>query len=365
MRELLRRLEVVALRPPRRPHRRSRDGAAARPPALSSADIHSGPPHAQACQDRTRFEPSEVEPRITRALARERACATPSRRARRRELLDRDPAAERHRRAAHGPRAQRLDPGHARPLRTGCAGSARSGSSAPTTPASPRRSRSRSCCAARALHREDARPRGVRRARLGVARAVRRHDHRAVQAPRRHRATTRTSASRSTRATCAAVLKVFVDLYAQGLIYRDNYLVNWDPGSRSAISDLEVEDREVRATRSTTIAYPLGTAPARSSSRRCAPRRCSPTPPSPCTRTTSATARSSGATVTLPLVGRELPVIADDYVEGRLRHRRAEDHARATTRTTSRSGAGTGSSEITVDRRGRPHDRRGRRATPG
>src|SRR3954471_22726039 len=37
----------------------------------------------------------------------------------------------------------------------------------------------------------------------------------------------------------AAVLKVFVDLYEQGLIYRDNYMVNWDPGLRSAISDLE------------------------------------------------------------------------------------------------------------------------------
>ncbi|MDX6720919.1 MAG: valyl-tRNA synthetase, partial [Solirubrobacteraceae bacterium] len=42
----------------------------------------------------------------------------------------------------------------------------------------------------------------------------------------------------------AAVGKVFVELYEQGLIYRDNYMVNWDPGLRSAISDLEVEDRD-------------------------------------------------------------------------------------------------------------------------
>jgi valyl-tRNA synthetase len=42
-----------------------------------------------------------------------------------------------------------------------------------------------------------------------------------------------------------AVHRVFVTLYERGLIYRDNYMVNWDPGSRSAISDLEVEDREV------------------------------------------------------------------------------------------------------------------------
>jgi len=40
-----------------------------------------------------------------------------------------------------------------------------------------------------------------------------------------------------------AVVKVFVDLYEKGFIYRDNYMVNWDPGSGSAISDLEVEDR--------------------------------------------------------------------------------------------------------------------------
>jgi len=41
-----------------------------------------------------------------------------------------------------------------------------------------------------------------------------------------------------------AVLKVFVDLYRQGLIYRDKRLVNWDPEFQSAISDLEVEQRE-------------------------------------------------------------------------------------------------------------------------
>jgi valyl-tRNA synthetase len=43
-----------------------------------------------------------------------------------------------------------------------------------------------------------------------------------------------------------AVTKVFVDLYDQGLIYRDKRLVNWDPRFRTAISDLEVETREVQ-----------------------------------------------------------------------------------------------------------------------
>jgi valyl-tRNA synthetase len=43
-----------------------------------------------------------------------------------------------------------------------------------------------------------------------------------------------------------AVIKVFVDLYNQGLLYRDKRLVNWDPHFKSAISDLEVETREVQ-----------------------------------------------------------------------------------------------------------------------
>ena len=43
-----------------------------------------------------------------------------------------------------------------------------------------------------------------------------------------------------------AVVKVFVDLYNQGLIYRDKRLVNWDPKLKTAISDLEVETREVK-----------------------------------------------------------------------------------------------------------------------
>ncbi|MGQ0589155.1 MAG: valine--tRNA ligase [Sphingosinicella sp.] len=44
-----------------------------------------------------------------------------------------------------------------------------------------------------------------------------------------------------------AVLKVFVDLYRQGLLYRDKRLVNWDPGLKTAISDLEVETTDVNS----------------------------------------------------------------------------------------------------------------------
>ena len=43
-----------------------------------------------------------------------------------------------------------------------------------------------------------------------------------------------------------AVLEVFVTLYKQGLIYKDKRLVNWDPKLHTAISDLEVEQREIQ-----------------------------------------------------------------------------------------------------------------------
>ena len=46
----------------------------------------------------------------------------------------------------------------------------------------------------------------------------------------------------------AAVREVFVTLHRQGLIYRDRRLVNWDPKFQSAISDLEVESRELRGS---------------------------------------------------------------------------------------------------------------------
>lgn len=45
-----------------------------------------------------------------------------------------------------------------------------------------------------------------------------------------------------------AVLKVFVELYKQGLLYRDKRLVNWDPGLGTAISDLEVETTDVKGS---------------------------------------------------------------------------------------------------------------------
>ena len=144
-----------------------------------------------------------------------------------------------------------------------------------------------------------------------------------------------------------AVLKVFVALYEKGYVYRDNYMVNWDPGSRSAISDLEVEEREVTDTLY-QIAYPLedgsgevvgrDRAPrddARGHRDRGEPRRRAPPPPRRQDRDPAA---------------RRAP--AADHRrrlrQDRLRHRLPEDHARATTPTTSRSAAATGCEEISV-----------------
>jgi valyl-tRNA synthetase len=52
------------------------------------------------------------------------------------------------------------------------------------------------------------------------------------------------------------VMMTFVHLYEKGCIYRGNYLVNWDPGSGSAISNFEVVNREV-TDQLYTVAYPL------------------------------------------------------------------------------------------------------------
>jgi valyl-tRNA synthetase len=53
-----------------------------------------------------------------------------------------------------------------------------------------------------------------------------------------------------------AVLKVFVELYERKLLYRDKRLVNWDPGLKTAISDLEVETKEVQG-KFWHLSYPL------------------------------------------------------------------------------------------------------------
>jgi valyl-tRNA synthetase len=54
----------------------------------------------------------------------------------------------------------------------------------------------------------------------------------------------------------SAVIHTFVELHKRGLIYRDKRLVNWDPRFQTAISDLEVETREIQG-KFWTLRYPL------------------------------------------------------------------------------------------------------------
>ena len=112
-----------------------------------------------------------------------------------------------------------------------------------------------------------------------------------------------------------AVLKVFVDLYEQGLIYRDHYLVNWDPGLRSAISDLEVEEREGVVDTLYSIAYPLASGEGELVVATVRPETMLADTAVAVHPDDERYAQFVGQEVVLPLVGRRLRVIADEYVK--------------------------------------------------
>ncbi|HVV42224.1 MAG TPA: valine--tRNA ligase [Nitrobacter sp.] len=118
-----------------------------------------------------------------------------------------------------------------------------------------------------------------------------------------------------------AVVKVFVELHRAGLIYKDKRLVNWDPKLLTAISDIEVQQIEVKG-HLWHLRYPIE---GRSFS-----------PDDPSTYIVVATTRPEtmlgdtavavhpengklkhliGSKVVLPLVGRVIPIIGDDYAD--------------------------------------------------
>jgi valyl-tRNA synthetase len=111
-----------------------------------------------------------------------------------------------------------------------------------------------------------------------------------------------------------AVLTAFNRLYKEGLIYRGNYLVNWCPASQSAVSDLEVEPTEVDG-HLWHFRYPLtdGSGYLEVATTR----------PETMLGDTAVAVNPEddrythlvGQTLTLPIMGREIPVIADDYVD--------------------------------------------------
>jgi valyl-tRNA synthetase len=113
----------------------------------------------------------------------------------------------------------------------------------------------------------------------------------------------------------AAVLKVFVELYRQKLIYRDKRLVNWDPKLQTAISDLEVEQREIKGSL-WHFRYPIEGAAGRFIV-------IATTRPETMLGDTGIAVHPGderyqslvGKHAMLPLVGRRIPIVADDYAD--------------------------------------------------
>ena len=112
----------------------------------------------------------------------------------------------------------------------------------------------------------------------------------------------------------AAVRKVFVDLYEKGLIYQGNRIINWCPNCKTALSDVEVEYTE-KEGRLWHIEYKV-----KDSDEVVV---CATTRPETMLGDTGIAVNPNdkrythlvGKTAILPLVGREIPIFADDYVE--------------------------------------------------
>jgi valyl-tRNA synthetase len=112
-----------------------------------------------------------------------------------------------------------------------------------------------------------------------------------------------------------AVKEVFVSLYRDGLIYRDRRLVNWDPKLQTAISDLEVENREVKGSL-WYIRYPIEGEPGQFIT-------VATTRPETMLGDTAVAVhpdhpvlgRLIGKRAILPLVGRAIPIVGDDYAD--------------------------------------------------
>jgi valyl-tRNA synthetase len=111
-----------------------------------------------------------------------------------------------------------------------------------------------------------------------------------------------------------AVYRVFKRLFDKGYIYRDNYMVNWDPGSHSAISDLEVENREVEDTLY-SIDYPVEGADRVLTVATVRPETMLADTAVAVNPDDERYGDLVGEHCVLPLVGRHLPIIADEHVD--------------------------------------------------
>ena len=114
---------------------------------------------------------------------------------------------------------------------------------------------------------------------------------------------------------CEAVTKVFVDLYKQDLIYKDKRLVNWDPKLHTAISDLEVEQRETKG-QMWQFRYPVEGGEGKFVT-------VATTRPETMLGDTAVAVHPDddrykdlvGKNCVLPIVGRLIPIIADEYAD--------------------------------------------------
>ncbi|MEO3947165.1 valine--tRNA ligase [Gorillibacterium sp. CAU 1737] len=112
----------------------------------------------------------------------------------------------------------------------------------------------------------------------------------------------------------AAVRDVFVRLYEKGLIYRGKYIINWDPAARTALSDIEVEYKEVQGALY-HLQYPLKDGSGYLT--------VATTRPETMLGDTAVAVHPEderyqhliGKTLVLPVIGREIPIIGDEYVE--------------------------------------------------
>ena len=111
-----------------------------------------------------------------------------------------------------------------------------------------------------------------------------------------------------------AVQEVFIQLHEDGLIYRGKRLVNWDPVLKTAVSDLEVENEEENG-HIWHLRYPLTDGSGELVVATTRPETMLGDQAVAVHPEDERYASLVGKTITLPLVGREIPIIADDYVD--------------------------------------------------
>lgn len=112
----------------------------------------------------------------------------------------------------------------------------------------------------------------------------------------------------------AAVREVFVNLYEKGLIYRGERMINWCPNCRTSISNIEVEYEEQQSS-FWHIRYPFKDGSGYIELATTRPETLLGDVAVAVNPEDDRYADAVGKTLILPLVGREIPVIADDYVE--------------------------------------------------